>query len=107
MDESEKQILNKIITTLRISSENRNDGHAHYLHQLFQKTRFYELMKSRNYDQKLLQMCQKLKSKACPKETYLFRYGDIGDAFYMILKGQVVVNSPRDQNKCKVINKCM
>ena len=52
-------------------------------------------------------MCKTLKSHECKKNQFLFRYGDKGDAFYMILRGQISVTAPKDEKKAKVINQCM
>ena len=39
-------------------------------------------------------MISKLKLKFCEKNKYLFRIGDKGDAFFMVLKGSLSVTIP-------------
>ena len=30
----------------------------------------------------------------CPEGSYVFKYGDIGDLYYIVLKGKVSVKTP-------------
>ena len=50
-------------------------------------------------------MISKLKARCCEKNKYLFRFGDKGDAYFMVLKGSLSVTIPKDIKKTREVMK--
>jgi CRP-like cAMP-binding protein len=52
--------------------------------------------KNRNIQgQDLLDVCKELKYAYCEENEYIFKIGDVGDKFYLILSGEVAITIPK------------
>lgn len=60
--------------------------------------RFLSLFKSKHTDQILISLAILLKSEKKPKNSMIMRYGEKGNLFYIVLKGNAVVLLPKENN---------
>eukprot|EP00347_Sterkiella_histriomuscorum_P008621 403344394 len=101
------QNLNMIISILKKPPEFRNEKDLNNLAPVIKEIQFF---KTRNIEgSHLNDICNELRYEYYQPGEFVFRQGDYGDRFYVILRGkvQVLINNPNDKKKKKVVKKKM
>lgn len=70
---------------------------------LMKEIQFFQKMKIQGQD--LVQICQELKHEFYKEGEVVFKQGEYGDKFYVILKGEVAVKIPDPKRKNEQQNK--
>ena len=82
--------MNQIIEYLNKNSSERSEKELISLTSLLKDNEFFE---SRNLKgQDLLEICKELKYECFERDDFIFKAGEYGDKFYIILKGTVSVS---------------
>ena len=80
---------------LKLPAHKREDSHIKFLSQYFRKVTFFEKLKMDKLDPEVQNKCFRvMQFEEHPCGEVLFNFGDEGDLFYVILKGQVSVEIP-------------
>ena len=69
--------------------EYRTDRDLHLIAPFVKEVEFFKKRNIQGND--IVQVCQELKYEYFGKGEAVFKYGDIGDKFYVILRGEVAV----------------
>ena len=75
----------QIIELLNKNSNERNDKELQLLFNLLKDIKFFKTRDIQGAD--LLEVCKEIKHEFVPKGDFVFRAGEYGDKFYIILNG--------------------
>jgi len=99
-----KQNLAKVISILRKKPEERTDNELLHIEPFVSNIQFFKENKDyfqgsqseeESIEQQFKFICQRMRFQFYQKGDVIFRYGDPGLLFYIILKGKVSVLMPR------------
>ena len=83
------------------TSEQRTEKDFHILMPIVKELKFF--LQKQIVGQDLHEVCHLVKHEYMRAGDHVFKYGDFGDKFYVILKGQVSIRIPDPKNKNKDI----
>ena len=88
------ETLSKIQKICRILPDYRKQNHLEFLFSCAKSIKLFRDMSQKHGESSLLSCCQHLHYEFIPSGEYIFRYGDIGTKFYIVLSGSVVIYIP-------------
>lgn len=87
--------LDQVMDILRLAPHNRKNSDVLKLMDLTSNIEFFKKVSEEEKTKEVhMSCCQVMGLEEFPAETAIFNYGDIGDSFYVILKGSVAVQIP-------------
>ncbi|OMJ89259.1 hypothetical protein SteCoe_8647 [Stentor coeruleus] len=86
--------LSTLIRYLKISPSQRKAREINMIKVFTNKVSFFTTGPSENLESIHYQSCQSMKYEFLPKDNIVFKFGDMGNKFYIILDGKVDVQVP-------------
>jgi CRP-like cAMP-binding protein len=87
--------LNQVMDILRLAPHNRKNSDVLKLMDLTANIEFFKKVSEEEKTKEVhMSCCQVMGLEEFPADAAIFKYGDIGDSFYIILKGSVAVQIP-------------
>jgi CRP-like cAMP-binding protein len=86
--------LNKIQKICRISPDYRKPHQLEYLLSCVRNIKLFKDLQQKHGDSSLLSCCQHLHHEFISANEPVFRYGDVGTKFYIVLTGAVIIYIP-------------
>lgn len=81
------------------SARQRSPVEIQYLAELTSNLKVFKTLNESQGPYSHIICCRYLKYEYCEQNNYLFKYGDIGTRFYIIISGKVAVEVPMKNNK--------
>lgn len=101
MDEAayEEHYRKEILKILRTDPESRNNSQINALVQYTQGIKFFKELSAKSTQSAHVSCCHHMFYEFVPKDEFVFRYGDQGTKFYIIIQGRVSVQTPTLNDK--------
>src|SRR5574343_354274 len=86
--------LKKIQKICKIPPDYRKQTQLEFLLSCAKSMKLFKDLSQKHVESALISCCQHLQYEFIPSGEYVFRYGDIGTKFYIVLSGSVVIYIP-------------